>query len=409
MSSEKCSLCETPTALAALILFEGQIICPACDAKITAERNKPFEQQLKELSPKDLQIMESHVFLHQLIERTPKTYFTKIIIGINLLIFAIMVFYGVPIMEPSVKELIGWGAANGHLITHGEWWRMFTSTFLHAGIIHLAFNMYVLKDIGQLVEKILGNKSFLVIYLISAFCGSVASIISHPYMSAGVGASGAVFGVYGGLLGILLALRNKLPKDMVDSLKKSSIFFLGINLVFGMSMTNIDMAAHIGGMIGGIICGALISMSITKSVNQRNFANIALCLVTALCLSVWGYSVKGSISNIDFEIREITADSFSLVGKYQQQLKAVLNSRSVKPNIENDVTRDWQALRERFKNSILTLDIPNKEHLSTFMERRFELGQKICQQLTLAMSLEPDKKQVEQIQKDLKAFQDLSY
>src|SRR6202011_2677222 len=110
--------------------------------------------------------------------------------------FVAMVATGVHWLSPTTADLIKWGADYGPRTTAGEWWRLGSSMFLHLGIIHIAFNMVVLWDIGRFTERLLGNAGFLIVYVLSGLFGSLASVLINPHIPS-AGASGAVFGLYG--------------------------------------------------------------------------------------------------------------------------------------------------------------------------------------------------------------------
>jgi rhomboid protease GluP len=130
------------------------------------------------------------------------------------------------------------------------------------GILHLAMNMYVLWSSGRLVERILGNAGFLVAYVASGLAGSVASIVWSPLVTS-AGASGAIFGVYGAMLGFVLRERTSIPREAVQSLLKMGVFFVGINVMIGLRVPGIDMAAHLGGLAGGFVAGLALAHPLT--------------------------------------------------------------------------------------------------------------------------------------------------
>jgi membrane associated rhomboid family serine protease len=142
-------------------------------------------------------------------------------------------------------------------VADGEYWRLFTVTLVHANLLHLAFNMYALWLAGPLVERFYGSLQFLVIYLLTAAAGSIASFVFGGDIPS-VGASGAVFGLFGVLLA---ATRTHDP--MVDRSSRMLLAQLGplvlLNLLFGfLSGGQIDNAAHIGGLVAGLWLGWLL-------------------------------------------------------------------------------------------------------------------------------------------------------
>ena len=132
---------------------------------------------------------ERNTFARSLHEVTPRAFVTPLILAINVTIFTAMVVTGVGLMNPSFEGLVRWGANYGPLTFLGDWWRVLSCTFVHIGIIHLAFNMWVLNSVGRLVERMYGNGMYLLIYLASGIVGSLASLCVHPN-SVSAGASG---------------------------------------------------------------------------------------------------------------------------------------------------------------------------------------------------------------------------
>jgi rhomboid protease GluP len=186
-----------------------------------------------------------------LFARTPRLWVTPLLVGMNLAVFLGMVATGVSALNPSAEGLLRWGANYAPRTTAGEWWRLVTNVFVHIGVIHIAMNMLVLWQIGALVERLLGHRPFLLVYLVAGFCGSLASISWHPLVIS-AGASSAVFGIYGVLIAYLVLHRGSIPRTVLLQLQKSTAFFIGLNVLFGLQQKGIDMAAHVGGAGGRI-------------------------------------------------------------------------------------------------------------------------------------------------------------
>jgi rhomboid protease GluP len=184
--------------------------------------------------------------------------FTQILVGLNVLVFAAMVFSGVSPLQPSGETLVAWGANFGPYALSNQWWRLFTCLFLHIGIIHLLFNMWCLWDLGSMAEHLYGRWSFLGIYLVSGFAASVSSIFWRP-SGLSAGASGAIFGLAGALLASFYLGEFDLPREALGGVTRSLGFFVFYNLAFGAMSGRTDNAAHIGGLLSGIVLGALIA------------------------------------------------------------------------------------------------------------------------------------------------------
>lgn len=178
---------------------------------------------------------------------------TNIIIALNIIIYFISAFKSHNLFEINSRVLIEMGAKFNPLIqTYGQYYRFLTATFLHGGILHLALNMYALKAIGELIENYFGTKKFLIIYLISGIASTILSYIFSPYLS--IGASGAIFGLFGSAL--ILGYKKK---DIIGSqFLKSIVSVIIVNIIIGLSASNIDNFGHFGGLIAGIIVGALL-------------------------------------------------------------------------------------------------------------------------------------------------------
>lgn len=190
---------------------------------------------------------------------THRPLFTRIIVVVNILIFAVMVISGVSILNPTTQQLLAWGANFGLLTVTEEWWRLFSSTFIHIGLMHLLFNMWCLWNLGSLAEEKFGNWTFLILYVLSGLGGSIASVAWNPAIVS-AGASGAIFGVAGGtiaLFGGKLDISNPYVKERLNSI----LAFVGYNLFFGFTQSGIDNAAHMGGLVTGFLVGVLIPHS----------------------------------------------------------------------------------------------------------------------------------------------------
>jgi rhomboid protease GluP len=211
---------------------------------------------------------------------TPRGFVTEALIAINVLVFVVMVARGVSATDPGVPELLEYGANSGVSVLTGEWWRLLTSTFVHVGAIHLGMNMYVLWDAGRLMERVFGNAGFLVLYLAAGLCGSVASVAWHP-MVVSAGASGAVFGVYGGLLGFLLRQRASIPREVLQRLGRGGLVFVGLNMMIGLSVKGIDQAAHMGGLAGGFLGGLVLAHPLDPAGASKRWARAVLLAVVA--------------------------------------------------------------------------------------------------------------------------------
>jgi len=202
---------------------------------------------------------------------------TYLLVGINCAVFLAMVLRGVSIGSPTIDQLMHWGANNaGSVLIYGQWWRIVTAMFVHVGILHLATNMWCLWNLGLLAEPLMGSAGVMAVYILTGAAGNLLSTDINwlypirdgaaVYFPAGAGASGAVFGIAGALIVLLKSNRLPVPPLELKKLRRSVIYFAGLNLVLGLSISggnmfvhsglNIDNMAHLGGFLSGLLFAA---------------------------------------------------------------------------------------------------------------------------------------------------------
>ena len=218
-------------------------------------------------------------FLHRLYAATPRVYATPVIVALNLIVFLAMVAMGVSIFGGRPDDYLKFGANFGPLTSGGEWWRLVTCTFIHGGVVHLLFNMWALWDGGRLSERLFGNAWFIAIYLFAGVCGSFASMLWRNE-AVSIGASGAVFGVFGALLAYTVRERGSIPPSMLNRLRISTSMFVTFSLFYGFANSGIDNAAHLGGLAAGYLMGFIAARPLETAARARGHAQkIALAVV----------------------------------------------------------------------------------------------------------------------------------
>lgn len=204
---------------------------------------------------------------------------THVLVAINVAVFVLMIVSGASPLEPSLSQLIRWGADWGPLTLGSQPWRVLTSNYVHGGMIHIGFNMWCLWSLGQLAERLFDRWSYLLVYTLSGIAGSVVSLWWHP-MAVGVGASGAIFGLAGAVLAVLYFGHLSISREAVKPILNSLLAFVGYNLLFGLR-PGTDNSAHLGGLAGGLFLGFVISRSHSREEVRRNagFASAVLAVV----------------------------------------------------------------------------------------------------------------------------------
>ncbi len=191
-------------------------------------------------------------FIERLHAATPRVWVTWTLIGLNVAVFIVATVLGVSPIAPRSVDLLALGG-NFLPATLAEPWRLFSAMFLHAGILHIGFNLWALRDMGGIAERFYGHQQFLVIYLFAGLFGSLASLFFSASQAVSVGASGAIFGVAGAILAAIFTKHEKLPPALVGRMRTSMLVFVGYSLFMGFTVSFIDNSAHIGGLVSGFM------------------------------------------------------------------------------------------------------------------------------------------------------------
>jgi membrane associated rhomboid family serine protease len=177
------------------------------------------------------------------------------IINIGVFVFEFVRGGSASLMNgPSGQRLFDLGALDPIATAHGQYWRLFTAMFLHANLLHIAFNMWALYILGGPIESWFGRRRFVAIYFVSGFLASVTSFVFGPVQELGVGASGAIFGLLGAWL-VYNYRRRSNPLAYANV--RWAVTLIVINLVFSFSFQGIDWRAHVGGLVAGAATGFL--------------------------------------------------------------------------------------------------------------------------------------------------------
>ncbi len=207
---------------------------------------------------------------------------TYVLIAINIVAYLIEIAAGSGgINNPSGNIVLHY-ALYGPFVAEGEWYRLVTSGFLHGSLLHIGFNMLLLFLIGRLLEPALGTARFVVLYFASLLVGSLGVMIIDPGALT-LGASGAVFGLFGA--GFILARERGL-----NELAGQFAFLIVINLVFSFGARDVSIGAHVGGLIGGVICAGVIAAGgrglLGRKPRNAEIAAMVLIGAAAVLLSI---------------------------------------------------------------------------------------------------------------------------
>lgn len=245
-----------------------------------------------------------------------KPFLTYFLLAINVFIFILLELNG---GSTDTETLIAYGAKYNPAIVDGQWWRLISSMFLHIGFLHLFMNMLAVYYLGAMVERIYGSWRFLIIYFMSGIGGSLASFAFTTNVSAG--ASGALFGLFGALL--FFGLINK--KVFFQTMGNNILLLIGINIVIGFMIPQIDVGAHLGGLIAGFIASAVFHLP-----KKKNYPIQFLAIVIYIIL-LFGLVVYGTHTNINSAAYQLTKMEELLKQEEYEKVIKLANDALEKP------------------------------------------------------------------------------
>src|SRR4051794_16233773 len=204
--------------------------------------------------------------------RAPATF---VLIGLNLIAYLVEIAAGAGGLNNPGGEIVLKYALFGPAVAEGEWYRLITSGFLHASLIHVGFNMLLLFFLGRLLEPALGTPRFVALYFASLLAGSFGALVLDPNALT-LGASGAIFGLAGATF-VIARGRG------MDAIASQVGFLIVINLVFSFSASDISVGGHIGGLVAGVICAlAIVAGERGAFGAQRRAAEIGVMVAVAV-------------------------------------------------------------------------------------------------------------------------------
>jgi membrane associated rhomboid family serine protease len=259
-----------------LTAFSLRKICPWCKQHEAIQRGEIVEHDVPQ-----------PVIRRPWVRNESNISLTHILFGANVAVYLAMAIGSGTVVEFPGKSLL-FGANYGPSTLTGQWWRLVTYMFLHKGIWHIAFNMWCLWDLGQLCESLYGAWTYVTIYFLTGIAAGLASVAWNPGVFS-VGASGAIFGLAGALAASYYLGEFSMPSIAIRPALRSLAFFIGFNVLFGIGYNvflsgnfgGIDNAAHIGGLVGGLILGAMIA-KLAPHEGANRLGVIALVVVALL-------------------------------------------------------------------------------------------------------------------------------
>ena len=313
-------------------------------------------------------------FRAKVIAQSPRIPVTAALVAANAIVFIATLIAGAEWITPVGKMQIAWGSNFAPYTTEGEWWRLFTSMFIHFGLPHLAFNMLALAMFGPLVERLYGSVNYLLIYIVAGIGGGLASVAWQPNINS-AGASGAIFGILGALLAAQLRAGDTFPTDILRPLRTTALLFLGASLYAGFRFPGIDNAAHLGGVSSGFLAGLVAARPITgASFYSRSDLrrSVQLIPVAAVVLAVGFWFAQRASASVGGEGLYLRTVHWLVLREpvinrefNAAMAKDIQNHSALIETLEKEVIPFWREAGDRLAAIELPRNSPNDSKLET--------------------------------------------
>ena len=301
---------------------------------------------------------ELEEFREALDARARRAIVVPAIVALNVAIFVFMLFGAGALADPNT--LVAWGGNFGPRTTNGEWWRFVTAMFVHAGMLHLLVNLAGVAQIGLLVERLVGPAALAGTYLAAGALASLVNLSTYP-VGVTVGASGAIFGIYGLLVAWLIChifqrATITIPARALQRLVPAAILFI----IYNLSTDSIANGAALAGCLAGFACGLAVTIRIgDREPPVRRLA--ALVAATVAIVVASAVPLRGLV-DVRPEIARIVASEDRMASTYEEQIKRFRNGKisadALAALIDRTMIPELQGSRARLK----ALDRVPQEH-----------------------------------------------
>ncbi|MET3684273.1 rhomboid protease GluP [Alkalibacillus flavidus] len=375
----------------------------------TYQLNELLDHQLseEELDRQVVYLEQKIISYHQAKQREfnrvfffGKTRLTYILVLVNVFVFGLLEMNG---SSTDTMHLIDWGAKYNPAIANGEWWRIGSSMFLHIGALHLMMNMLALYFLGDVTEKIYGTYRFFIIYSLAGLFGGIASFAMNDAVAAG--ASGAIFGLFGALLFFGMNYRELFFKTIGTNL----LFIVGLNIMLGFTVPQIDNGAHLGGLLGGFLAAQIIQLPYKRQWFRAALASV-LMLLLIVSMAYYGYQDADQPENP--QALALLAQDYLEQENYEDMIDML--STSLEDDIQHEYIYFYRAIgfleTEQFHEA--ETDLQQAIDLNPRLaEAHYNLGvlyaetdrqEEAIQSIERALDLNPDEEQFQSFYDQLK-------
>lgn len=211
-------------------------------------------------------------------ERLSQAKVTSGLMIINIIVFIMMTLSG---GSENIENLIRFGANSKILVAEGEWWRLFTASFIHIGFFHILFNMYFFYSLGPVFERLFGSMNFLIIYLIAGIFGNLLSFAFGSPYTVSAGASTSLYGMLGLAIGLMATYRDD---EIIRSFGASFISVVVINVIYSLLAPGVGIYGHLGGFVAGFLLAGIFPILGRDIASPRRLVSLVILLVASFAL-----------------------------------------------------------------------------------------------------------------------------
>lgn len=211
-------------------------------------------------------------------ERLSQAKVTSGLMVINIIVFILMTLSG---GSENIENLIRFGANSKILVAEGEWWRLFTASFIHIGFFHILFNMYFFYSLGPVFERLFGSMNFLIIYLIAGIFGNLLSFVFGSPYTVSAGASTSLYGMLGLAIGLMATYRDD---EIIRSFGASFISVVVINVIYSLLAPGVGIYGHLGGFVAGFLLAGIFPILGREIASPRRLVSLVILLVASFAL-----------------------------------------------------------------------------------------------------------------------------
>lgn len=211
-------------------------------------------------------------------ERLSQAKVTSGLMIINIIVFILMTLSG---GSENIENLIRFGANSKILVAEGEWWRLFTASFIHIGFFHILFNMYFFYSLGPVFERLFGSMNFLIIYLIAGIFGNLLSFAFGSPYTVSAGASTSLYGMLGLAIGLMATYRDD---EIIRSFGASFISVVVINVIYSLLAPGVGIYGHLGGFVAGFLLAGIFPILGREIASPKRLVSLIILLVASFAL-----------------------------------------------------------------------------------------------------------------------------